>query len=119
MLDLCHRRLAKRDALLIDLVAEMNNRVETFPGHAASPGQHGVGIVEQCAIPMLLENAPAAFDGIVLAVIGRVVEQLNRLAAGIAKLDHASQKLGSHTTTLGSVIDFELDEFALLLLGSG
>src|SRR5207248_9247743 len=38
-------------------------------------------------------NSPTAFNRIVLAVIGRVIQQLERLADGIGKLHHAMEKL--------------------------
>ena len=43
-LDLLHGLLRQRDALLVDLAAELDRRMQTFPGHALGPAQHGVDI---------------------------------------------------------------------------
>ena len=49
-------------------------------------------------IPMLLQDAPAAFNRIVFAVIGRVVQQLDGFAGVIGEVHHAFEELSSHPT---------------------
>ena len=51
-------------------------------------------------------------------MIGRIIQQLDGLADRIGKLDHAIQKLGSPTTTLWTIIHFDLEfrDFGLGLL---
>ena len=56
---------------------------------------------------MVLEDAPAAFDRIVLAVIGRVIRQPDRDAILLHKLDHPLHKLGSTAVVLRAIIDIE------------
>ncbi len=47
------------------------------PGHGFGKIEHGFDGVEERAIPVLFEHPPDSFDGIVLAVIGRIVSQLD------------------------------------------
>ena len=53
---------------------------------------------------MQFQKAPAPFDGIILAVVGRVIQQLNRLANGIAERHHALQKLCALPTAFWAII---------------
>lgn len=50
-----------------------------FPGHALGPGQHRLDVGETASIPVLFQNPPAPLNGIVFTVIGRKVQQLQRL----------------------------------------
>ena len=74
-----HRFLGQRDAFLVDALAKLHDWMKPLPGHAASPGEHGFNIHQLGAIPMLLEDPPATLDGVVLAVRGRDVEEVNGL----------------------------------------
>ncbi len=58
---------------------------------------------------MLFQDAPAAFDRIVLAVIRRKVQQLNGFVDLVSELHHAVEKLGAYPAAFRSVIDLELD----------
>jgi hypothetical protein len=51
-------------------------------------------------------------------MVGGIIQQLNRLADGIGKLNHAIEKLCPPTTTLWTIIhfDLELGDFCLFLL---
>ena len=51
---------------------------------------------------------PAPFDRVVLAVIGRVVQQLDGVPHLVGKLHHAMEKLRAHATAFGPVIHFTL-----------
>jgi len=56
---------------------------------------------------VVFQNAPAAFDGIVLAVLGRIVRQLKRQPTLPHKRAQTSHKLGAPTVTFGSVVEVE------------
>ena len=71
--DLVHGLLRQLDACLIGGSDQLDYRRHAFPSHGPSIGQHRFDRVEQGAIPVVFHNAPAAFDGVVLAVIGWVI----------------------------------------------
>ena len=49
-----------------------------IPGHRLREVQYGFDGVEQAAIPVILQDTPGPFNGVVLAVIRRIVSELNR-----------------------------------------
>ena len=49
-------------------------------------------------------------------MVRRIVQQLNWFTNGIGKFHHAIEELRSHTTTFRTIVYFELNQFALLLL---
>lgn len=66
---------------------------------------------------MLLQNAPTPFNGVVLAVIGRIVEQLNRFADVVTQGHQSIQELSAYPTILRTVINLDLYELYALLFG--
>lgn len=54
--------------------------MNAFPNHALCPGKHRLDIPELDPIPMLFENPSTPLNWVVLALVQRIVEQLNRLA---------------------------------------
>lgn len=68
---------------------------------------------------MLLQNTPATFDGVVLAVIGRKIKELDRFADATGKLNHSTQKLSAYAAALRSIVDFELNTLGMSLLLRG
>ncbi|SDW42946.1 hypothetical protein SAMN05421882_10111, partial [Nitrosomonas communis] len=48
------------------------------------------------SIPMLFQNSPTSFDGIILAVVWWIVQQLDDFAGRIGELHHALEELGAH-----------------------
>ena len=83
-----HGLLAQGDPLLVDLLTEGDNRVYALPCHRFGPLQHRLHIDQLGPVPGQFQNAPAPLDGIILAVLGRVIQQLNRLANGITERPH-------------------------------
>lgn len=92
---------------------------DAFPSHALCPFQQGVHIHQLGAIPMRLQNAPAAFDRIVFAVIGRVVQQVDGFADRVGEVHQAREELGPHPTAFRAIIDLELEVRDHGLLGRG
>ena len=95
--------------LFIGLAAKHDDGLDAFPRHALRPLQHGFGIHQLSAIPMLLQDAPAPFDRVVLAVVGWEVKQLVRPAGGVGKVDHALEELGAPAATFRAVVGLDLD----------
>jgi hypothetical protein len=71
LFDLVHGLLRQLATRLVGGGDQFDPRRDAFPGHGPSLGQHRLDRVEKGPIPMIFSNAPAAFDGGVLAVIGR------------------------------------------------
>lgn len=90
--------------------------MDALPSHAFCPSEHRLHIAQLCSIPMLFEDAPTAFNRIVLAMIWRIVEQLNWLANLVCKLDHAVEELGANPAAFRSVVYFQLHSFGESLL---
>ena len=82
-------------ALIIDLVHEVNNRLEPLPSHCACPLQRTFHRIKQCSVPVHFQNAPASLDRVVLAVIGRIVGQNDIQISRSGKLDHSLHELCS------------------------
>ena len=57
---------------------------------------------------MQFQNPPTALNRVILAVIRRVIEQLDGFADGIDQLHHAMEKLRAHAAALRAVVHFEL-----------
>lgn len=70
-----HGVLAKRNAPLVLLAAQLHDRRDAFPRHTLGPRQHRLDIEQLRPIPVQFQNPPAPFNRIVFAVIGRVVQQ--------------------------------------------
>ena len=73
LFELVHSLLRQLDTRLVGGGDQFDSRRDACPGHRPGRGQHRLDRVEQGPMPMMFSNAPAAFDGIVLAVIGRVI----------------------------------------------
>ena len=58
---------------------------------------------------MVFQGTPAAFDWVVLAVIGRVIGKLYGDAMSTDKVDNASHKLGAPTMIFRSIIQIEFE----------
>ena len=112
-----HRPLAQRHPLLVDLPTELDDRVHALPRHTFGPLQHRLHIDQLGPVPVQFQDAPAPLDGIILAVVGRVIQQLNRLANGIAERHHALQKLRAFPTAFRAIIHFDLQPCHGHLLG--
>ena len=92
---------------MVRLGDEFHGGVFAFPCHRASKCQNGVNAVKQIAVPMLFQSSPTAFNGIVLAVIGRIIRQRKRHAGLANKLYQTRQKLSAATMTLRSIVKIE------------
>ena len=105
-----HCRLPERNALLVDFVAECDERMPPLPGHPLGPLQHGLGIDQLRPIPLQLQDTPAPLDWIIFAVIRRIIQELNRLVNVVSALPHAMQKLRPPATALRAIIHFDVQQ---------
>ncbi len=103
-LQFSHCLLGQADACVVQLVHELNNRMSSIPGHCLGKAQHGLLGIEQAAIPVLLQYTPDSFDRVVLAVIGRIVGQLDRHLKLVHELGDPFHKLGPTAMVLGTII---------------
>lgn len=105
-----HRRLPERNALLVDCVAEFDDRRQPLPGHPLGPLHHGLCIAQLRPIPLQLHDTPAPLDGIVFAVGRRSIQELNRLVNVVGELSHAMQKLRAPAAALRAMIHFDVQQ---------
>src|SRR2546422_8192780 len=92
--------------------------MKPLPGHLLGPSQHRLDIEQFRSIPFQLQDTPTSFDWIIFAVIRWIIQQMNRPIDDISKLHHARQKLCASSTTLRTIVHFDLYEtrHGLLLL---
>src|SRR4029450_1859348 len=102
-----HCLLCPCDTRLIGSRYQLHTWVLTVPRHGPGAPEHCLNRVEYGPVPMVLEDAPAAFDRIVLAVIGRVIRQPDRDAILLHKLDQPLHQLGSTAVVLRAIIDID------------
>ncbi len=60
---------------------------------------------------MIFQHAPAVLHRIVLAVIGRIVHQLNRHLDFVRKFDYSFNKLRSVTLEFRAIVQIDLQSF--------
>ena len=83
--------------------------MDALPGHALGPLQHGLDIDELCAVPMLFENPPTALNGVVFAVVRRIVQELNRASDGVGEGHQTCQELGAVPMAFRTVVELDLE----------
>jgi hypothetical protein len=105
-----HRRLPERNTLLVDFAAELDDWGQPLPGHPLGPLHHGLCIDQLRPIPLQFQDTPASLDGIIFAVVRRIIQELNRLVDVVGELHHAIQKLCPPATALRAMIHFALQQ---------
>lgn len=108
---LLHGGLREADALVIGFGQQLDDRLLGAPGQRCGEVADGVNAVQQTAVPMLLQSAPHAFNGIVLAVIRGIVSQLNRELVLVRKLRDPGHELSTTAVILWSIV--QVDEQGL------
>src|SRR5215510_9510272 len=78
-----------------------------IPGHRPGKLDHGVKRVEAGPIPMVLEDAPTAFERIILAVVRWIRRETHCHAILLHKLHHPLHELGAATMILWTIIQIE------------
>jgi len=112
---LLHSGFGQGNTLSVDLGGQLHDRMQPLPSHRFGPRQHGVDIDQLGTVPMLFQNAPAALDRVVFAVVGRIVQELDRLADVVGEFDHSLEKLRALAITFRTIIGFDLELGTLLV----
>ena len=105
--DLLESLLGNANALLIDLLKQVNGGLNGFPSHRASPLQDRVDGVQQGPIPVHLQDTPTAFNGVVLAMVWWIVDQHDFQFIAVSKLHHPFDELRPKTRVLGAVVQVD------------
>ena len=58
---------------------------------------------------MLLQNAPATFNRIVLAMVRRIVQQLDDFTGMVDEIHEALKELRTYATAFRAIVDLDLD----------
>ena len=95
------------DAGLVDTVQQMHDRSHAAPCHRLGPVQSGLDGLQQRAVLVVCQDAPAAFDQVVLAVIRRVVRQFQRQLMPVRELDQTLHELPSGTGDFRAVVQID------------
>ena len=82
--------------------------VDRPPGHRAGPMENPLDRVQQRPVPVLFQNAPAAFDGVVFAVVRRQIHQFDLDLVAIGEPDQTVHELGPGTADLRAVVEFDV-----------
>ena len=91
----------------VGLVEQRDDRTDSFPSHRARPLYNRVHRVQQRSIPMFFQNAPATFDGVVLAMVRRIVNQHDFQIVAIRKLHHPFDELRPKTGIAWTVVEID------------
>jgi hypothetical protein len=78
-----------------------------LPGHGGSKLEHGVNGIEECAIPMVFQNAPAPLNRVVLAVVRWIIGETHRHVILLYKLHHPLHELGTATMVFRTIIPIQ------------
>ena len=81
----------------------------SVPGHGLGTVQRCCDGVEQTAVPMVLQHAPDTLYGVVFAVIGRVVGQLNGDLELVNELREPVHKLRATAVVFPPVVLIDQD----------
>ena len=99
--------LGKANTGFAGLVEQRDTRADSFPSHRARPLENRVHRVQQRSIPMFFQNAPATFDGVVLAMVRRIVNQHDSQIVAIRKLHHPFDELRPQTGIVWTVVEID------------
>jgi hypothetical protein len=69
--------------------------MNTIVGHILSKMKDSFQSIEQTAVPIIFQNAPNPFNGVVFAMVGWIIGEFDRDLKGIDKISDPLHKLGS------------------------
>src|SRR4030095_880986 len=105
-----HRRLTERNAFLVDFVAELDAWMQSLPGHPLGPLQPRLCIDQLRPLPLQFHDTPAPLDGLICAVVRRIIQQLHRLVKGVGELHHTREQLCAPATALRTIVHVALEQ---------
>jgi hypothetical protein len=117
LLKICFFAAANFHAFLIHPVEQLHDGTRAFPSKITGLIQYHTHRAQQVAIPGLFQPGPVALDGVVFAIVRRVINQTHAEPRQIGKFAHAQQELAAPPIALRPVvqIDDELPEAAQVL----
>ena len=97
------------DPGLINSLKNFDDRRNPFPGHCLCPldGRRGIG--QQSSVPMVFQNPPASFHSVVLAVIRRIVGQVDCQLVPVGELHQTFEELSPHTAERWTIVQIDDD----------
>jgi len=104
LFNLLESLLGHADTLFVGFVEQVDDGGHRFPSHRTSPSQDRIDAIEQGPIPVRLQDALAPFDGVVLAMVWRIVDQHDFQRVVVSKCHHPFHELGPKTGVLGAVV---------------
>jgi hypothetical protein len=93
-----------QDGFFIDPLQGFYDGMISLPSHRSSPSQSRLDGVQEGAVPVPFQDAPAPFNGIVLAVIRRIVNPLNHQVMTVCEFDQPLDELSATAGKLRAVI---------------
>ncbi len=92
---------------MICFLDQLDDWMLSIPSHRLGKVQYGLDGVEQAAVPVILQNTPGALNGVVLAVIRRIVSKLNRHLELINKVGKSFHELRAAAVVFWAIIQIE------------
>jgi len=111
---LSHGLFGEANAGLIHGCKQANDRRVALPGHSLGKMNNRVDGIKEIPIPVVLSGCPAAFNGIICAVIGRILGQIDGELIGLGKLHEPCHKLSAIALILRSIIQIDHESMDLL-----
>lgn len=90
--------------------------MDASPSHASSTNVDNFPAGEEYSVPFLLQGRPTPLNRIILAVIGRIVDQVNFQTRPVGKLNHSLEKLSPSARVLGAIVKINHQTFYLAKL---
>ena len=104
---LVHGLFRQLYASLIARGHQVDLRMLALPSHRPRIGDHRLGRVEKRPILMVFQNAPTAFNGVVLAVVRQVIGQADVQAIVADKVAHALHVLGATAIVFRAIVKID------------
>jgi hypothetical protein len=103
--------LRQANASFINLVHQMNNRLDPGPRHGTGPVEDRLDRTLKRTVPVVLQHAPTEFNRVVLAVIGWKIHQFNLRSRPVRKLRQAFHELRPRAVDFWPVVQIDLQPF--------
>ena len=103
-LDVLHGLFGYADTQFVGLRDKAYDRMFLLPCHGLGVADDSIDGVEQSSVPMILQNAPTTFHGVVLAVVRRIVGKADVDLMLLNEVHHPAQELSSSSTVLGAIV---------------
>jgi hypothetical protein len=110
-----HRRLPEREALLVHVVAQGDERMPPLPGPRLGPPQPRLGLDPLRPMPRPRQETPTSFHRMIWAGIRRRVQPLHRLVAAVGALPQTREPWRAPAPTRWTMVPLPLDQLRLCL----